>query len=98
MGGVRAMFATLNGLAEVGVLAGGWVFRGGTTMRRTTATGRIRPAVPEWCEGPYAHAGVEPSLDELLHEPIVQLIMRADRCDPTHVRHLLKVKQQPLVA
>jgi hypothetical protein len=39
---------------------------------------------------------VEPSLDEMLAEPIVQLMMAADRVEPTRVYALVRrVKRRP---
>jgi hypothetical protein len=37
----------------------------------------------------YAHAGVEPSLEEMLHDPMVRMMMRADGLEPVTVRRLL---------
>ncbi len=60
---------------------------------RTSLTGRpIAPVRADWPDLPeseYAHAGAEPLLDEVLCDPVVQLIMQADRVQPAEVRHLL---------
>ena len=45
-----------------------------------------------WYEGAYAHAGDEPPLEELLHDPVVHLVMRADRPEPAQVRRWLRPK------
>jgi hypothetical protein len=53
---------------------------------------RVPPAVPEApevAESVYAHAGTEPPLEELLSDPVVQLIMQADHLEPAEVRRLL---------
>lgn len=85
---VRAILSTLSGLAQArpGVAAS----RGG------------RPAPPQghaaapW-EGVYAHAGPEPRLEDLLSDPLVHLLMRADRVEPAEVRRLLGRSRQPIV-
>lgn len=48
--------------------------------------------VPVSCK--YAHAGVEPSLDEALQDPVVQLMMRADRLDLADVRRSLSAARE----
>jgi hypothetical protein len=40
-------------------------------------------------ESEYAHAGPEPLLDEILDDPIVQLMMQADHVQAADVRRLL---------
>src|SRR5262245_11424882 len=40
-------------------------------------------------ESEYAHAGPEPLLDEILGDPIVQLMMQADHVQAAYVRRLL---------
>ncbi len=37
----------------------------------------------------YAHAGVEPSLEEMLDDPVVAMMMRADGLGPATVRRIL---------
>jgi hypothetical protein len=37
----------------------------------------------------YERAGVEPSLEEMLHDPVVRMMMRADGLDPATVRRVL---------
>jgi hypothetical protein len=81
---VRTLLSTLNDLAYGGV----------------RARARYRPAsAPRAClDGPsswesrYAHAGVEPPLEELLLDPMVRLVMRADRLEQAEVRRLLGVQ------
>ena len=38
----------------------------------------------------YLHAGVEPSLREVLRDPIVRAVMRGDGVSPLEVRRVLK--------
>ena len=81
---VRTLLSTLNDLAYGGV--------------RTRSRYRSRPAAGACLDGPspwesrYAHAGVEPPLEELLHDPMVRLVMRADRLEQAEVRRLLGVQ------
>ncbi len=62
--------------------------------------GRARPiaghAGEPWYEGAWAHAGDEPPLEELLHDPVVHLVMQADRLEPAQVRRLLDSRQWPI--
>jgi hypothetical protein len=37
----------------------------------------------------YEHAGIEPSLEEMLDDPVVAMMMRADGLDPVTVRRML---------
>jgi hypothetical protein len=38
----------------------------------------------------YLHAGIEPSLREVLRDPIVRAVMRGDGVSPMEVRRVLK--------
>jgi hypothetical protein len=78
---VRALLATLNGLTQAGPLARGWAWRSET---------RDGDAGEPWDEGAWAHAGDEPPLEELLRDPVVHLVMRADRLEPAQVRCWLR--------
>ncbi len=84
---VRNLFSTLNSLAQSGLLASGW-------LRLPEDDGATAPADAS-AEDPstdlwhYAQAGVEPPLEELLDDPVVHLMMRADRLEPEQVRRLL---------
>jgi hypothetical protein len=49
-----------------------------------------RPEHPDAPASAYARAGVEPPLDEMLDDPVVQLIMQADHVPPADVRRLLE--------
>ncbi|MDX1540235.1 MAG: hypothetical protein R3349_02415 [Geminicoccaceae bacterium] len=33
----------------------------------------------------YARSGIEPALEDVLCDPIIQLVMRSDRLDPDHL-------------
>jgi hypothetical protein len=84
---VRALVSTFNGLAQAGSLARGW-------LRSGPASGDAHaPAAEPADDGAYAHAGEEPLLEDLLHDPVVRLVMDADRLEPTQVRRLLRAKQ-----
>jgi hypothetical protein len=48
-------------------------------------------------DGPYAHAGPEPLLEDLLRDPVIRLIMQADHVEPAELRHLLGLRPQPIV-
>ena len=67
-------------------------FSGLAHMRPPTAGGvrprRPDPALPEPPQGggAYTRAGTEPPLEEVLRDPIVQLVMRADRSQPAEAR------------
>ena len=86
MAAVQAIMSTLSGLAQAGssLAPRGW----------RTAPAQ-RPAAAR-CEGAYAHAGPEPRLDDLLSDPLVRLLMRADRIEPADVRRLLSLRGPPM--
>lgn len=42
----------------------------------------------------YAHAGVEPTLDEALQDPVVQMMMAADRLDSDEVHRALSAARE----
>lgn len=94
MAAVRALLATFNGLAQAGALARGWAWPGEAAGGRTDdAADGAEP----WYEGAYAHAGVEPPLEDLLRDPVVRLMMRADHLEPAQVRRWLRPRP-PLVS
>jgi hypothetical protein len=75
---VRSLLSTLNNLAHAGLLA----------------TGRLRPTdddgagLPDpWRDD--VQMGEEPRLEDLLDDPVVHLMMRADRLEPDQVRRLM---------
>ncbi len=85
---VRALLATLNGLTQAGLLARSRAWPGDAQ-----AGGGARAAddgAEPWYEGAWAHAGDEPPLEELLRDPVVRLVMRADRLEPAQVRRWLR--------
>ncbi len=83
MAAVRALFATLNGLAQAGTLARSWAW---------PSAAEAEDLGEPWYEGAWAHAGDEPPLEELLRDPVVHLVMRADRLEPAQVRCWLRPK------
>ena len=85
MAAVRNLLSSLNSLAQSGLHAGGW--RDGDRATALAATAHDVTQGPE--EGAYAEGGVEPSLDELLDDPVIHLMMRADHLEPEEVRFLL---------
>ena len=90
---VRALLSGFNGLAQAGSLACDWLRSG-----PASGYGHARSAGPAPADdGAYAHAGDEPLLEDLLHDPVVRLVMDADRLEPTQVRRLLRAKQAPVV-
>jgi hypothetical protein len=84
---VRNLLSTLNNLAQSGLLASGWL-RAGDTDVVDASGGAWEPG-----EGAYTEAGVEPPLEELLDDPVIHLMMRADRLEPEQVRRLLTSRQ-----
>jgi hypothetical protein len=96
MAAVRAITQTLNRLAPARLLAGGWAKGVGSdatgSATRMSPGGRDRPAVPPLPrEEEYESAGIEPHLEEMLRDPIVQQVMRADRVEAAEVRRVLRV-------
>jgi hypothetical protein len=91
MPAVQHILSTINQFAQARLPAmGGW--RAGGCAGRTDAL--ARPEHPDAPESAYARAGPEPPLDEVLGDPVVQLIMQADRVQPTDLEHLLGVVQR----
>ncbi|MGH6900266.1 MAG: hypothetical protein ACREJ5_27565 [Geminicoccaceae bacterium] len=93
MPAVHEIISTLNQFAQARLPAAGW--RGGSfDATRFIPAGwmRLQPAMPEAPEVPesaYARAGTEPPLEEMLSDPVVQLIMQADHLEPAEVRRQL---------
>jgi len=83
---VRALLATLNGLAQAGTLARSWTRPGDAAAGGGGADDGAQP----WYEGAWAHAGDEPPLEELLRDPVIHLVMRADRLEPAQFRRWLR--------
>ena len=89
MAAVRAILSTLSGLAQV---------RPALASPRSWRPAAAAPvAMPGPWEGEYAHAGPEPALEELLGDPLIGLVMQADRVEPAELRRLLGLRQQPIV-
>ena len=59
-------------------------------MLRPAARRAADDGAEPWYEGAWAHAGDEPPLEELLRDPVVRLVMRADRLEPAQVRRWLR--------
>jgi hypothetical protein len=98
MPAVQHILSTINQFALAHLPnVGGWR-AAGFEASRSFLTGRtIVPAgaeAPDLPESEYAHAGPEPLLDEVLCDPVVQLIMQADRVQLAELRHLLGVAQR----
>jgi hypothetical protein len=90
---VRDLLSTLNNLAQSGLPASGWrrlAEHGG--LAAPDASGGESSSEPWWC-GEYAEAGIEPPLEELLDDPVIHLMMRADHLEPEQVRRLLTSRQ-----
>jgi len=82
---VRNLLSSLNSLAQSGLHARGWRDDYGATAPAAVAHDVTR----DLGQGAYAEGGVEPSLDELLDDPVIHLMMRADHLEPEEVRFLL---------
>jgi hypothetical protein len=89
---VRALLSSFNGLAQAGSAARGWLRSG-----PASGEGRAAPPAEPADDGAYAHAGDEPLLEDLLHDPVVRLVMDADRLELAQVRRVLGAKQAPVV-
>jgi hypothetical protein len=93
MPAVQEILSTINQFALAHLPSvSGWR-AAGFEAGRSVLTGRtivpVGPETPDRPESEYAHAGPEPLLDEVLCDPVVQLIMQADRVQAVEVRHLL---------
>jgi hypothetical protein len=87
---VRNLLSSLNNLAQSGLLASGWPRLPEHDGAAAPGEGPARDASSEpWWEGEYVEGGVEPPLEELLDDPVMHLMMRADRLEPEQVRRLL---------
>jgi hypothetical protein len=83
---VRNLLSSLNSLAQSGLVASRWP----SGDDHGAAVAADAGASPEpWWEGEYVEGGVEPPLEELLDDPVMHLMMRADRLEPEQVRRLL---------
>jgi hypothetical protein len=94
MPAVHEIISTLNQFAQGRRPAGR---RGGRfDAIRLLSAGWMKPpdTIAEPSEGAYAHAGTEPPLEELLSDPVVHLIMRADRLQPADLQRLIEDTQR----
>jgi hypothetical protein len=88
---VRNLLSSLTSLAQSGPLASRW-------LRLAENEGAV-PADPAAgdamvpSEAAYTEGGIDPPLEELLDDPVIHLMMRADRLEPEQVRHLLTTRQ-----
>jgi hypothetical protein len=102
MPAVHEIISTLNQFAQARLPASGW--RGGSfDATRFIPAGWMRsaavvPEATEVLESAYARAGTEPPLEEVLNDPVVQLIMRADDLEPAEVRRLLEARRRQRAA
>jgi hypothetical protein len=86
MPAVQHILSTINQFAQARLpVMGSWRAVGFAARTDPLA----RPEPPDAPESAYAHAGVEPPLDEMLDDPVVRLIMRADHVQPADVWRLL---------
>ena len=98
MPAVQDILSTINQftLARLSVV-GSWRTAGFETSR-SFLTGRavlpVGPEAPDLPESEYAHAGPEPLFDEVLCDPVVQLIMRADGVKAADLQSLLDSTQR----
>jgi hypothetical protein len=94
MTAVRAFIDTVNELAQAPLRAGSRVWRGagpsdGFGAKRAIMPARTATELPAPQDSRYARGNVEPPLEELLGDPMVHLVMRADRLNPADVRRIL---------
>jgi hypothetical protein len=94
MAAVRAITETLNRLAPARLLAAGWAK--GSALEAMKPRVGPRPATPVFAqEDEYERAGIEPPLEDMLGDPIVQQIMRADCVEAAEVRRMLRGEGRP---
>lgn len=84
---MRNLLSTLNGLAQSGLMASGWLRQ----QEDDAPAPMDEAAAPPW--EPYTEAGVEPPLEELLQDPVIRMMMQADRLEPDQVRKLLSARR-----
>ena len=93
MAAVQDILSTINQFAQARLpVVGSWR-SASFEASRSFLTGRTivsaGPEAPDLPESEYAHAGPEPLLDEVLCDPVVQLIMRADGVAAADLQNLL---------
>lgn len=102
MPAVQDILSSINQFAQARLpIVGSW--RPATfEASRSFLTGRTiapdRREAPEAPESEYAHAGPEPPLDEVLCDPVVHLIMRADGVKTADLQNLLGSAQHQQAA
>ena len=98
MPAVQDLLSTINQYALARLTVVGSWRAAGFDSSRSFLTGRaivpVGPEEPDLPESEYAHAGPEPLLDEVLCDPVVQLIMRADGVKAADVQGLLDAAQR----
>jgi hypothetical protein len=99
MAAVRAIIDTVNELAQAPLRAGSRVWNGlpaapggRAGARGARAAGRV-VTEPPTLDSRYAHGNVEPPLEEMLGDPIVHQVMRADGLEPADVRRVLHAER-----
>ena len=102
MPAVQDILSSINQFAQARLpIVGSWR-PAGFEAGRFFLTGRtvapVRLESPDLPESAYAHAGAEPPLDELLCDPVVQLIMRADGVAAADLQDLLGAARHHRVA
>ena len=102
MPAVQDILSTINQLAQARLPWGSRRATGFEASRSVISERRsasVRPESSDQPESAYAHAGAEPLLDEVLCDPVVQLIMQADRVHAADLHHLLDgAPREPAVA
>jgi hypothetical protein len=97
MAAVQDILSTINQFAQARLPDVSSWRPAGFEASRSFLTGRMvapdRPETPEAPESEYAHAGPEPLLDEVLCDPVVQLVMRADGVGTADLQNLLGAAQ-----
>jgi hypothetical protein len=88
---VRNLLSTLNNLAQSGLLAS-WPRLPEHGAAAAPGAANAADSSSEW-QSAYAEGGVEPPLEELLDDPVIHLMMRADQLEPEQVRRLLTSRQ-----
>ena len=92
MPAVQDIWSSINQFAQARLPLVGSRRGGSSEASRSSITRLSSPVASGWSDQPdgvYAHAGPEPLLDEVLGDPVVQLIMRADRVRPADLQRLL---------
>jgi hypothetical protein len=90
---VQNQLSNMGNLADSGLPASGWR-RLAEDRGADSPDGSAGESASEasWHDE-YAEASIEPSLEELLDDPVIHLMMRADHLEPEQVRRLLTSRQ-----